>query len=96
MRKRPVDVRVECDWTCCLPSAFHPLLDAVQALHRRIRHDVVETCERAAVDSLSVVARDDEGDTIYAIDRVAEHLLTQAVEQTMATRDEPVVLEPDG
>ena len=75
---------------------FHPLLDAVQALHRRIRHDVVETCERAAVDSLSVVARDDEGDTIYAIDRVAEHLLTQAVEQTMATRDEPVVLVAEG
>src|SRR6185436_18290434 len=52
--------------------AAHPLLAAVQALHRRIRRDVVAACEQAAVSALSTVAREDEGDTIYAIDRVAE------------------------
>ena len=74
----------------------HPLLDAIQSLHRRIRRDVVEACERAAVVSLSDVARDDEGDTIYAIDRVAEHFLVDLVGQTMATREAPVVLVAEG
>ena len=50
----------------------HPLLTGVQALHRRIRGDLVEACEQAAVAALSRVAREDEGDTIYEIDRVAE------------------------
>lgn len=53
----------------------HPLLAAVQALHRRIRRDVVAACEQAAVGALSGVAREEEGDTIYAIDRVAEEAI---------------------
>jgi len=52
----------------------HPLLASVQALHRRIRRDVVAACEQAAVSALSRVAREEEGDTIYAIDRVAEEV----------------------
>ena len=32
------------------------------------------------------VAREDEGDTIYAIDRVAEHVLVEEIARTMATR----------
>ena len=49
----------------------HPLLAGVQALHRRIRRDLVEACEQAAVAALSRVAREDQGDTIYEIDRGA-------------------------
>ncbi|MEO8078729.1 MAG: inositol monophosphatase, partial [Acidobacteriota bacterium] len=62
----------------------HPLLASVQALHRRIRRDVVEAFERAAASALSRVARDDEGDTIYAIDRVAEHVLVEEIGRTIA------------
>ena len=74
----------------------HALLAPLQALHRRIRRDVVQACERAAVAALSGVARDEEGDTIYAIDRVAEHLLVEDIGRTMATREAPVVLVAEG
>jgi fructose-1,6-bisphosphatase/inositol monophosphatase family enzyme len=74
---------------------FHPLLAPIQALHRRVRRDVVRACEEAAVTALSGVARDVEGDTIYAIDRVAEHVLVEEI-GTMASPDAPVVLVAEG
>ena len=79
-----------------MKSPSHALLAPLQALHRRIRRDVVQACERAAVAALSGVARDEEGDTIYAIDRVAEHVLVEEIARTMATRDAPVVLVAEG
>jgi fructose-1,6-bisphosphatase/inositol monophosphatase family enzyme len=77
-----------------MPS--HPLLAPVQALHRRIRQDVVDACERAAVAALSGVAREEEGDTIYAVDVIAEHVLVDAIRQTVATREAPVRLVAEG
>lgn len=77
-------------------KVVHPLLAPIQALHRRIRRDVVAACEQAAVAALSGVAREEEGDTIYAIDRVAEHLLVEEIGRTIATRDEPVLLVAEG
>jgi len=74
----------------------HPLLAPIQALHRRIRQDVVRACEQAAVTALSRVAREEEGDTIYTIDRVAEHVLVEEVGRTMASREAPVVLVAEG
>lgn len=74
----------------------HPLLAPIQALHRRIRADVVDACERAAVAALSEVAREADGDTIYAIDRVAEHVLVEDIERTIATAHAPVVLVAEG
>ena len=74
----------------------HPLLAPVQALHRRIRRDVVEACDRAALAALSDVAREAEGDTIYAIDRVAEHVLVEEVARTIATADAAVLLIAEG
>ena len=58
--------------------------------------DVVEACERAAVTALAGVAREEEGDTIYAIDRVAEHVLVEEIARTIATADAPVVLVAEG
>jgi fructose-1,6-bisphosphatase/inositol monophosphatase family enzyme len=77
-------------------TIHHPLLDAIQALHRRIRDDVVRACEASAVSALSGVAREEDGDTIYAIDRVAEHLLIDEIGRTIATADAPVVLVAEG
>lgn len=74
----------------------HPLLAPIQALHRRIRRDVVRACEDAAVTTLSGVAREEEGDTIYAIDRVAEHVLVEEIGRTIASADAPVVLVAEG
>ena len=75
---------------------FHPLLDPIQVLHRRIRDDVVRACENAAVATLSGVATEAEGDTIYAIDRIAEHELIAAIGSTIATLEEPVLLVAEG
>jgi fructose-1,6-bisphosphatase/inositol monophosphatase family enzyme len=75
---------------------FHPLLEPIQILHRRIRDDVVRACEAAAVATLSGVATDEEGDTIYAIDRVAEHELVGEIGRTIATREKPVLLVAEG
>jgi fructose-1,6-bisphosphatase/inositol monophosphatase family enzyme len=77
-----------------MPS--HPLLAPVQALHRRIRQDVVDACERAAVSALSGVAREEDGDTIYAVDVVAEHVLVHALRTTVATHEAPIRLVAEG
>jgi hypothetical protein len=80
--------------TTALP--FHPLLQPIQLLHRRIRDNVVRACEEAAVGALSRVATEAEGDTIYAIDRVAEHQLVSEIGRTIATQEEPVLLVAEG
>ena len=74
----------------------HPLVDPILALHRRIRADVVAACEAAALESLSDVASDEEGDTIYAIDRVAEHVLIDEIGRTIASESAPVLLIAEG
>jgi hypothetical protein len=74
----------------------HPLLAPLQALHRRIRDEVVTSTEHAAVESMSHVHADDEGDTIYAIDKVAEDVLVGEVERTIARDHGPVVLVAEG
>jgi fructose-1,6-bisphosphatase/inositol monophosphatase family enzyme len=77
-----------------MPS--HPLLAPIQALHRHIRQGVVDACERAAVAALSGVAREEDGDTIYAVDVVAEHVLVDALRGTVATHEAPVRLIAEG
>ena len=50
------------------------LLEPLLALHTRVRTAVLEACARQAIEQLAAVAADDDpgGDTIYAVDRVAE------------------------
>jgi fructose-1,6-bisphosphatase/inositol monophosphatase family enzyme len=74
----------------------HPLLEPIQELHRRIRRDVVDACQRSAIGALSRVAHEEEGDTIFAIDRVAEDVLIEEIGRTIATSDAPVVLVAEG
>ena len=54
---------------------IHALLKPIRELHERIRQAVVENCERATLEQLAGIVADDEGDTIYAVDRVSERLL---------------------
>jgi fructose-1,6-bisphosphatase/inositol monophosphatase family enzyme len=48
------------------------------------------------VTTLAGVAREEAGDTIYAIDRVAEHVLVEEIERTIARPEAPVVLVAEG
>jgi fructose-1,6-bisphosphatase/inositol monophosphatase family enzyme len=71
------------------------LFAALKNLHEMIQRVVVEACERSALESLASVAREEEGDTIYAIDRISEELLVDFIEGEIA-RSFPVVLIAEG
>lgn len=71
------------------------LLEALRRLHETIRHAVVEACEQSELEALSAVALEEEGDTIYAVDRVSEELLVDFVESEIATLF-PVILIAEG
>lgn len=60
-----------------------------------IRDRVVKECERSSVASLSRVVADDEGDTIFGVDRVSEELLVEFIESEIASKV-PVVLVAEG
>jgi fructose-1,6-bisphosphatase/inositol monophosphatase family enzyme len=71
------------------------LLESILRLHNQIRDSVVAACENASLESLSSISKEEEGDTIYAIDRVSEELLVEFVSREIAVRD-PVVLIAEG
>ncbi|HJQ22978.1 MAG TPA: inositol monophosphatase family protein [Blastocatellia bacterium] len=71
------------------------LLEPLLRLQARIRDEVVAATGRSAVEDLARIDRDDEGDTIYAVDRVSEELLIDFVEREIAGRA-PVVLIAEG
>src|SRR4051812_34978261 len=71
------------------------LLGLLKVLHETIRRQVVEACERSAIETLAAVAHDEEGDTIYAVDRISEELLVDFFEREVAPRG-PVVLIAEG
>ncbi len=61
------------------------LLAPLKRLHELIRDAVVEACEQSALETLAAIARDDdEGDTIYAVDRISEELLVEFCEREIA------------
>ena len=60
-----------------------------------IRQVVVEACEQSALESLASVVREEEGDTIYAVDRISEELLVDFFEREVAGSF-PVVLIAEG
>ena len=69
------------------------LLEPLQSFHAAIRDAVVESCARQATEQLAQPAGD-EGDTIYAIDRVGEDALVRAL--TNFPSDEPMCLISEG
>jgi fructose-1,6-bisphosphatase/inositol monophosphatase family enzyme len=56
------------------------LLDRILALHGEVRDRIVAETERRALEAMAAVDRDDEGDTIYAIDTVGEAIVTRFAE----------------
>jgi fructose-1,6-bisphosphatase/inositol monophosphatase family enzyme len=60
-------------------------LEPLKRLHQRIRAEVVQSCERSTLEDLARVDREEEGDTIYAVDRVSEDLLIDFFESQLDT-----------
>jgi fructose-1,6-bisphosphatase/inositol monophosphatase family enzyme len=60
------------------------LLDPVRRLHEQIRASVVDACERSTAGELAAVVSEQEGDTIFALDRVSEELLIDFFEREVA------------
>ena len=70
------------------------LLPAILALHDRIRATVLDAFATQHRDALAGVAHDDEGDTIYAVDRVSETALVDGLAEI--AREEPLCLVAEG
>jgi fructose-1,6-bisphosphatase/inositol monophosphatase family enzyme len=68
------------------------LIEPIKRLHRLIRDRVVEECEQSSVASLSRVVADEEGDTIFAVDRVSEELLIEFIELEIASKAAVVLI----
>jgi len=71
------------------------LLEPLRRLHETIRAAVVEACERAASGELAKVVSEEEGDTIFALDRVSEEVLIDFFEREVAPHA-PVLLIAEG
>jgi fructose-1,6-bisphosphatase/inositol monophosphatase family enzyme len=70
------------------------LLEPVRRLHRRIRDSVVSSLARSDIEDLSRVAKDGEGDTIYAVDRVSEAGILDFFSEL--SLEKPVILMAEG
>src|ERR1051325_9157137 len=71
-----------CTWpTPADVSGAERLLEPLLSLHDRVRTAVLEACSRQAVEQLAAVASDGDhgGDTIYAVDRVAEETFARGL-----------------
>ena len=71
------------------------LLQPLRRLHERIRQKVVDACELRSLESVSAIAREEEGDTIYAIDYLTEDLLVDFFTSEIASST-PIVLIAEG
>jgi fructose-1,6-bisphosphatase/inositol monophosphatase family enzyme len=74
-----------------LDSLFAP----IKLLHETIRTRVVEACEKGSLEELASIVADDEGDTIFAVDRVSEEILIDFFEREIASKT-PVILIAEG
>lgn len=74
---------------------IHELFKPIKKLHETIRARVVETCENSSLNQLSEIVADDEGDTIFAIDKVSEEILVEFFEREIASKV-PIILIAEG
>lgn len=71
------------------------LLEPIRKLHDRVWRAVVSAGERTSTEQMSSVSRDEDGDTIYGIDDVSEHLVVEFFEREIAPLA-PLVLIAEG
>jgi len=70
------------------------LLDTILALHAEVRDEIVAATERHSLESMAAVDRDDDGDTIYAIDVIGEAIVTRFADAL--ARDRAIVVVGEG
>ncbi len=71
----------------------HALLNLILALQRDVRDEIVAASERQGLEQMASIDRDDEGDTIYAIDVVGETIVTRIAEALAHERTFVMVAE---
>lgn len=71
------------------------LLAPIRKLHERIRDEVVRASECASLEEMARVAKEESGDTIYAVDEISEALIVEALEKEVACHA-PLVLIAEG
>ena len=71
------------------------LLPIMRDLHAQIRDAVVAACETASLEAMSSIAKEEAGDTIYAVDKVSEELLVDVIRERIAVHT-PLVLIAEG
>ena len=69
------------------------LLDTIRALHAEVRDGIVAATERRSAESMAAVDRDGAGDTIYAIDTIAESIVDRFAEALARDRTFLMVAE---
>jgi len=70
------------------------LLDTIRTLHAEVRDEIVAATERQGLESMAAIDRDDEGDTIYAIDVVGESIVTRFTDRL--ARDRAIIVVAEG
>lgn len=78
-----------------MTARVQDLLEPIRRLHAQVWRAVVAAGEGIATADLARVARDDEGDTIYAVDCVSEKLVLDFFEREIAP-EVPIVLIAEG
>jgi hypothetical protein len=57
------------------------LLTPIRQLHEQIRDSLLAAAEATSPDELAQIAREETGDTIYALDKISEDLLIEFLER---------------
>ena len=71
------------------------LLALIQQLHVKMRDTILLAFESGSVEEMARIERDEEGDTIFAVDSISEELLIQFFRKEVAP-DFPMVLISEG
>ncbi len=77
------------------PNDARSFLEPLKRLHELIRRTVVQACEAADVEAMAAIAREEEGDTIYAVDCISEDLIIDFLDRELAVVT-PLVLIAEG
>ena len=68
------------------------LLGPLKRLHEMIRTSLIMACERSTIETLSTIIREEEGDTIYAADRISEEVLIDFFEKEIAAATSVILI----
>lgn len=71
------------------------LLPSIRQLHERIRDSLIAATESTSPDELAQIAREEDGDTIYAVDKISEDLLIEFFTHEIAGHT-PIILIAEG